>query len=306
MANRALLLMESYVLLFTLLLLNDGSCILEWRGDTVEDFLGEIPGVILQLESNIAAGGFDRAEYLHMVGSEYSGTLAILVQRIERMIERAQTLEHREINGHPIVQVVELHQTMQSLLLHINSLLTHLSSSTFEDATTLPEIVAESQSHDTPQLPVQQSGSRGRPRIAISREMIETFEEMGFTFTQTANILGVTTQTLRNRRREFGMSVGPTRYSEIDMAKDSSRICNIWRHARAATRACSVSCPRACCCFDHNGGESTLNCSEICWFLQGNGRERFQEKGSIANCCCIEIRRTFRNRGRLFLNPFFA
>ena len=106
MANRALLLMESYVLLFTLLLLNDGSCILEWRGDTVEDFLGEIPGVILQLESNIAAGGFDRAEYLHMVGSEYSGTLAILVQRIERMIERAQTLEHREINGHPIVQVV--------------------------------------------------------------------------------------------------------------------------------------------------------------------------------------------------------
>ena len=186
------------------------------EGDTVEDFLGEIPGVILQLESNIAAGGFDRAEYLHMVGSEYSGTLAILVQRIERMIERAQTLEHREINGHPIVQVVELHQTMQSLLLHINSLLTHLSSSTFEDATTLPEIVAESQSHDTPQLPVQQSGSRGRPRIAISREMIETFEEMGFTFTQTANILGVTTQTLRHRQREFGMSVGPTRYSEID------------------------------------------------------------------------------------------
>ncbi len=189
---------------------------MEWRGDTAEDLLREIPGVISQLQCNVVAEGFDRAEYLQLMSSEYAQTLEILVQRVEGMTERAQTLGHQDIFVYPILQVTELHQSMQALLLHINSLLTQLSL-LCRNCTAVPANAIDCP--DFPHLPIQWNGVRGRPRVTISREMVENFEELGFSFTQTENILGVTTQTLRNRRCEFQMSIGPTRYSEIDDAE---------------------------------------------------------------------------------------
>ena len=49
------------------------------------------------------------------------------------------------------------------------------------------------------------TGTPGRPALDITREQLETFDELGFTYSQVASILCVSMQTLRNERREFGM-----------------------------------------------------------------------------------------------------
>ena len=64
-------------------------------------------------------------------------------------------------------------------------------------------------------------GLQGRPKLQISRQQIEMLEEFGYTYAQSACILGVTAQTLRNRRRELNMPVGVGCYTEMsDLALD--------------------------------------------------------------------------------------
>ncbi len=56
--------------------------------------------------------------------------------------------------------------------------------------------------------PVQPPTGPGRPAYNISKEDIESLFEVGFTFLQSARILGVSERTLWRRREEYGLSIG--------------------------------------------------------------------------------------------------
>ena len=55
----------------------------------------------------------------------------------------------------------------------------------------------------------------GRPSYNISQEQLETFDELGFSVTATATLLGVSRHTVINRRRLYGLPSGSARYSDI-------------------------------------------------------------------------------------------
>ena len=62
------------------------------------------------------------------------------------------------------------------------------------------------------------TGHRGRPAYDISKDDLECLFEMGFSYQQSARIIGVSERTLRRRREEFGLPVGS---SYTDMSDDA-------------------------------------------------------------------------------------
>ena len=58
------------------------------------------------------------------------------------------------------------------------------------------------------------TGQRGRPAYDISQNDLECLFEMGFSYQQSARILGVYERTLWRRREEFGLPVGSS-YTDI-------------------------------------------------------------------------------------------
>lgn len=49
---------------------------------------------------------------------------------------------------------------------------------------------------------------RGRPSFRIKKEQLQGLIELGFSWVQIANLIGVSVDTLRRRRRNYGMDVG--------------------------------------------------------------------------------------------------
>ena len=56
-------------------------------------------------------------------------------------------------------------------------------------------------SHSPALLPT----SRGRPKFDVSKDQLEYLKSMNFTWTEIAELLGVSLMTIYRRRREFGM-----------------------------------------------------------------------------------------------------
>lgn len=56
---------------------------------------------------------------------------------------------------------------------------------------------------------------RGRPMYDIKKEQLEVFDELGFSMTRTASVLGVSRQTIINRRHVFGLLNIREGYSDI-------------------------------------------------------------------------------------------
>ncbi len=52
------------------------------------------------------------------------------------------------------------------------------------------------------------SRGRGRPRFRIKKEQLQGLIEIGFSWVQIANLIGVSVDTLRRQRRSYGMDVG--------------------------------------------------------------------------------------------------
>ena len=62
--------------------------------------------------------------------------------------------------------------------------------------------------------PIERTGSQGRPRFAVSTSNAHDLRQLGFAWTDIAQMLGVSSRTLRRRRRyESDSSVGS--YSDI-------------------------------------------------------------------------------------------
>ena len=66
--------------------------------------------------------------------------------------------------------------------------------------------------------PVRTTGHRGRPAYEISKDDLECLFEMGFSYQQSARILGVSERTLRRKREEFGLPIGS---SYTDLSDDA-------------------------------------------------------------------------------------
>lgn len=184
-------------------------------GDSVQDFLEEVPSFIHRLQMVVqdpAHVAPERIEYFILISEEYLNTLIILCTRVENEIAGARYNDLNYVRaGIPLDDVLEMH----NLLVHLKALIQQLVS-------TIQRRMNESNSAIAQQMPsnyvfesAQSDGERGRPRIPITQEQIEAFEELGFSYVQTARILCVTEQTLRNRRREFGMSFGTDRYTDL-------------------------------------------------------------------------------------------
>ena len=62
--------------------------------------------------------------------------------------------------------------------------------------------------------PIQFSGERGRPRLEITKTILEYFFGHGFSASTTARLLQVSLRTVRRRMTEFGMLIR-SQYSDI-------------------------------------------------------------------------------------------
>ena len=207
---------------FVVLLLSVFTCgILEWRGDTADDLLREIPELVSQLGTDSSEVGFDRAQYLVLIGTEYRSTIVVLLRRVESEMEHAVGAQRTHVRGISLDRVHVLQQSLRAILDHLNRLLTVYSSRLNEkdnmNNAAYPITAA------TTDIGLGQGffeisptrGLQGRPKLQISRQQIEMLEEFGYIYAQSACILGVTAQTLRNRRRELNMPVGVGCYTEM-------------------------------------------------------------------------------------------
>ena len=61
-------------------------------------------------------------------------------------------------------------------------------------------------SSETNVAPVEHLGNQGRPRLIFNGENADELRQLGFSWTDTARILGVSTRTLCRRRQESGDS----------------------------------------------------------------------------------------------------
>ena len=214
---------------FVVLLLSVFTCgILEWRVDTAEDLLREIPELISQLDTDPSQVGFDRAQYLLLIGTEYRSTIVLLLRHVESEMECAVGAHRTHVRGISLDRVHVLQQSLRAILDHLNRLLTVYSSrlnvNDNMNDTAYPTITAATPDIGLGQGFFEISSTRGlqrRPKLQISRQQIEMLEEFGYTYAQSASILGVTAQTLCNRRRELNMPVGVGCYTEMsDLALD--------------------------------------------------------------------------------------
>lgn len=73
------------------------------------------------------------------------------------------------------------------------------------------------------------SGSRGRPRVTISQEIVEYLIGNRFSVPQAAQLLQVSTSTLRRRMFDFGITVRST-YSSLDDNQLDSITSQLQRH----------------------------------------------------------------------------
>ena len=198
------------------------------RGDRVEDFINELPGLLTQLDVESSVMGIDRAEYLFLVGSEYQRTIGLIRRRLQEHIETATYAGANQIlvgqQTYPLTEVMELHHSLSVFFNVIGERI--LALRTFCE-----ESRNDNEFHTSNScfVPVERRGQRGRPRILISRELLESFDEYGFTLTQSARMLGVTTQTLRNRRREYDMPLGQSHYSNMSSNELDERVADFLR-----------------------------------------------------------------------------
>ena len=58
------------------------------------------------------------------------------------------------------------------------------------------------------QCPIVRHGDPGRPSFLISKPLIETLIDLGFTYSKMAKILGVSERTLLRRRQDFNLPTG--------------------------------------------------------------------------------------------------
>ena len=93
---------------------------------------------------------------------------------------------------------------MQGVVTSLNNVLLSLAGTEGANSILEPRISFES--------------TRGRPRVVITKEMLEYFMERGFTATQIAALLQVSLSTVRRRMSEYGLYIR-NQYSRITDAE---------------------------------------------------------------------------------------
>ena len=155
----------------------------------------------------------ERAGYVILMSEEYVSTLNVLLNRVGCELDNAGTDGRNEVRGISIHDMVPFYDNLRDLRDMALRFIENLRPQYCVEENRVSQFQGDNSSG--PFFQGQSSGLPGRPRIPISQEQIETLEDLGFSYAQMANILCETEQTLRNRRREFGMNFGRNRYSDI-------------------------------------------------------------------------------------------
>lgn len=124
------------------------------------------------------------------------------VERLEICIENVRDLRHRLSNapeGIPTeVDIIQQYVTQLTELLRCIETLCDKWSEYCD------EIVRPDISHAY-RAPTECFGTRGRPRLCVTRSQLEYLKSLSFTWSEIAAIVGVSRMTLYRRRSEFGM-----------------------------------------------------------------------------------------------------
>ena len=87
-----------------------------------------------KLETDPSEVGFDRAQYLLLIGTEYRRTIALLLRRVDSEMEHAIDAHHTHARGGiSLDHVSVLQQSLRAILNHLNRLLTVYSSRLIEN-----------------------------------------------------------------------------------------------------------------------------------------------------------------------------
>ena len=89
-----------------------------------------------KLETDPSEVGFDRAQYLLLIGTEYRRTIALLLRRVDSEMEHAIDAHHTHARGISLGHVSVLQQSLRAMLDHLNRLLTVYSSRLIENDNT--------------------------------------------------------------------------------------------------------------------------------------------------------------------------
>ena len=82
-----------------------------------------------------------------------------------------------------------------------------------ENVAALPPAILEENLHEQQQQQQHWINRVGRPKLSITQDQLEAFDDLGFSVTKCASILGVSRHTIINRRNEFGMPSIRNRYT---------------------------------------------------------------------------------------------
>ena len=167
----------------------------------LETFFGELESHLRLLENcQPEEEGVDRCQNIVMRGHEYVRCLSLFVNRLYVDINISNEGGSSLVNGVNISDVIGFYIDLNQLFRMSSNIVTVFEERSLElfqddEATCIPEFEC---GHN-------RGFQVGRPSFSITRGQLETFQEIGFSITQTARILGVSRHTIINRRREYGM-----------------------------------------------------------------------------------------------------
>ena len=141
------------------------------------------------------------AETEHFISLEHQSfndidSLERIHERLSEAGDTVFTLKQRALNLIADIDMENFYNDMDELSTYLNRLRIFLQNLIND----LQDQVAHTPAYNCNRV---HTGMRGQPRLEISKRQIECLRELHFSWTKIAELLGVSTKTLRRRREEF-------------------------------------------------------------------------------------------------------
>ena len=160
--------------------------------DELIDTLTGLPSYVSQLDLHQHSCDKNLAERLIIRGEEYLEVLEVLCMRCERAQCLAEDNNQTVKDLYTLINIVQL--KVAPYIEIVNSNQTTDAHSCVNGS--LASMVASVRS------------GRGRPKIFVSKDQLESLFELGFTYVKVAKMLCISERTLQRRRSELGLPVG--------------------------------------------------------------------------------------------------
>ena len=149
-------------------------------------------------------------ELEHQSGNANERYTQYALERLEVCIKNVRDLQnhlahsYEDEHDEEVCAIIEQYTTQLAELLHCVEVLYDMWSE-YSD-----ELLTPRASQLTYRTETEYTGCRGRPRLCITQSQLEYMTSLAFTWSEIANILGVSRMTLYRRRVEYGMLDDPS------------------------------------------------------------------------------------------------